>query len=131
MRLATLFSSWHRSGVPSGRCINRQRGRVQILFFYFYFLFYLFLFYLIYFIFIQVFQCLSIFLCPNFPSPLLSIFPLSFLQMPLPHCFRYAARPRYWPSSLLFPSGTQSNSLLGILESSILLIYPYQLNCLR
>ena len=30
---------------------------------------------------------------------------------------------------LLLPSGTQSNSLLGILESSILLTCPYQLNC--
>ena len=30
-----MHSSRYRLGTPSGRCINRQRGRVQILLFYF------------------------------------------------------------------------------------------------
>ena len=40
-----MHSSGYRLGIFSGLCINRQKGRVQILFFYF-------IFYLIYFYFV-------------------------------------------------------------------------------
>ena len=42
MKLAILHNSGHRLGIPSGRCINRQRGRVHNTVFYFIY-FYLFL----------------------------------------------------------------------------------------
>ena len=39
----SVSDSGHRLGIPIGRCINRQRGRVQILFLILFFLFFYFL----------------------------------------------------------------------------------------
>ena len=57
--VGNLHSSWHRLGIPSGQCIDRQRGRVQILFYFYlfiyFYLFYLFIYSFIYFIYLFIY----------------------------------------------------------------------------